>query len=111
MITPIPTPTLTPKQMAIAVYMLAYLSANDNMPSMAHGARDFEMLSNNGFAEHKKALTQKGLLEPTEAHGGSYRFARTPRGQELLRAVRARHQAQSVSAETAQRLMEAMEAK
>jgi DNA-binding IscR family transcriptional regulator len=103
------TPTLTDKQMRIAVYMLAYLRANDNMPCMAHGARDFEMLSNNGFSEHKKALTKKGLLEATEAKGGTYRFARTARGQALLCSVMARAQDQQVSLITSQRLVEAIE--
>jgi DNA-binding IclR family transcriptional regulator len=100
---------LTAKQMQIAVYMLAYLRANDNMPTMAQASRDFGMQPN-GIYEHKKTLVKKGLLEPTESINGTYRFARTTQGQALLSQVMAHSASQQVDEATAHKLLAAIDA-
>lgn len=80
---------LTAHQLCTTVFIHAYQTKNDNMPSHAEVAAAFGIAPNAAF-ETVKRLMASGVFEKTE-NFRKYRFARTPAGKAYRAQIVAKH--------------------
>lgn len=73
-----PLRPITARQKMVLIYMKAFLSANDELPTMAAISARFGYKSQNSAQDHVTALLKKGFLDRNEI--GSLRIARGKAG-------------------------------
>jgi len=92
-----PAPTigqkLTAKQLCVAVFIHAYQTNNDNMPSYKEIAQAFGV-QKNAALETVQRMIVYGVFERAE-NFSRYRFARTPAGAAYRAQIKAKHIEQS----------------
>jgi DNA-binding MarR family transcriptional regulator len=88
-----PAPTigqkLTAKQLSVAVFIHAYQTNNDNMPSYKEISNAFGV-QKNAALETVQRMIVYGVFERAE-NFSRYRFARTPAGAAYRAQIKARH--------------------
>ena len=84
-----PGETLNTHQLCVAVFIHAYHTINDNLPSLSEIAHAFDVHGNASY-ETLQRLIKHGVLERAE-NPRQYRFARTPDGAAYRAQIVAKH--------------------